>query len=69
METVTSKYVGRTEYSAAWEEQKRFFNALLTPNETVADKRSRYCSSSNTRTSIRSAKAGTRRTCWSTTVS
>ena len=28
-ETVTSKYVGRTEYSAAWEEQKRFFNALL----------------------------------------
>ena len=29
METVTSKYVGRTEYSAAWEEQKRFFNALL----------------------------------------
>lgn len=39
-----------------------------TPNETVADKRSRYCSSSNTRTSIRSAKAGTRRTCWSTTV-
>lgn len=29
METVTSKYVGRTEYSAAWEQQKRFFNALL----------------------------------------
>ena len=29
METVTSKYVGRTDYSAAWEEQKRFFNALL----------------------------------------
>lgn len=29
MEIVTSKYIGRTEYSAAWEEQKRFFNALL----------------------------------------
>lgn len=37
METVTYRYLGRVEYSAAWEEQKQLFNALLAAKQQGGD--------------------------------